>query len=132
MKITEINWNQASELGLIERINTEILHPLGLAISRNPDTGFSESLYISDDGPCSGKKNVINRNTGIRQQILSSDFDSTVHINLGDTRQYFRCRNKLTTKEKNISIYEWDTARDSYDIIDQSQFIKAATFAKGK
>ena len=83
-------------------------------------------------GPCTGKKNVINRNTGIRQQILSSDFDSTVHINLGDTRQYFRCRNKLTTKEKNISIYEWDTARDSYDIIDQSQFIKAATFAKGK
>ena len=50
MKITEINWNQASELGLIERINTEILHPLGLAMSRNPDTGFSESLYISDDG----------------------------------------------------------------------------------
>lgn len=33
MKITEINWNQASEMGLIERINTEILHPLGLAIN---------------------------------------------------------------------------------------------------
>ncbi len=50
MKITEINWNQASELGLVERINTEILHPLGLAMSRNPDTGVSEILYIAEDG----------------------------------------------------------------------------------
>ncbi len=39
-----------SELGLIYRINKEILHPLGLAVSRNPDTGFSEEIYISDDG----------------------------------------------------------------------------------
>ena len=83
-------------------------------------------------GPCSGKKNIINRNTGIRQQIMSSEFDSTMHINLGDKRQYFRCKNKLTNKEKNISIYEWDTVKNSYDILDQSQFIKATTFAKGK
>lgn len=45
-----INWNQLSELGLIRRINRDILHPLGLAISRNPDTGFSEEIYIADDG----------------------------------------------------------------------------------
>lgn len=45
-----INWNQASELGLIERINNEILHPLGLAMTRNPKTGLSEGLLISDDG----------------------------------------------------------------------------------
>ncbi|HGK7310691.1 TPA: hypothetical protein ACJ51G_000661 [Aeromonas hydrophila subsp. hydrophila] len=31
-----INWNQASELGLIVRINREILHPLGLSMSRDP------------------------------------------------------------------------------------------------
>jgi len=45
-----IDWNKASELGLIERINREILHPLGLAMSRNPETGVSESLMIADDG----------------------------------------------------------------------------------
>lgn len=45
-----INWNQMSELGLIEKINTEILHPLGLAISRNTKTGCSENVLISDDG----------------------------------------------------------------------------------
>jgi len=39
-----------SELGLIEKINTEILHPLGLAISRDRQTGVSEKIYISDDG----------------------------------------------------------------------------------
>jgi hypothetical protein len=75
---------------------------------------------------------VILDHFGIRQQIMSAEFDSIVHINLGDTRQYFRCRNKLTNKEKNISIYEWDTVKDSYDILDQSQFIKATTFAEGK
>lgn len=45
-----INWNKMSELGLIERINREILHPVGLAISRNPETGFSEEIYVADDG----------------------------------------------------------------------------------
>jgi len=45
-----LNWNQMSELGLIERINTEILHPLGLAMSRNVENGFSEEILISEDG----------------------------------------------------------------------------------
>jgi hypothetical protein len=45
-----IDWNTASKLGLIERINKEILHPMGLAMTRNPETGVSESLLISDDG----------------------------------------------------------------------------------
>ena len=45
-----INWNQLSELGLMQRINAEILHPLGLAISRNQENGHSESILIADDG----------------------------------------------------------------------------------
>jgi hypothetical protein len=45
-----IDWNQASDLGLIERINSEILHPLGLAMTRDPDTGISDRLLVSDDG----------------------------------------------------------------------------------
>ena len=45
----EINWNKMSELNLITRINSEILHPLGLAMSRNPVSGFSEIIYIADD-----------------------------------------------------------------------------------
>ena len=39
-----------SELGLIERINREILHPLGLAISREVETGHSKEILISEDG----------------------------------------------------------------------------------
>lgn len=46
----KINWNQMSELGLIERINREILHPLGLAVSRNPENGSSEAILVADDG----------------------------------------------------------------------------------
>lgn len=45
-----IDWNKASELGLIEKINKEVLHPLGLAMTRNPETGSSESILIADDG----------------------------------------------------------------------------------
>ena len=45
-----IDWNMMSELGLIERINREILHPLGLAMSRNIETGHSEEILIAFDG----------------------------------------------------------------------------------
>lgn len=44
-----INWNDMSQLGLIRRINTEILHPLGLAISRNLD-GTSSQILVASDG----------------------------------------------------------------------------------
>ena len=43
-----INWNQMSELNLIYRINKEILHPLGLAISREVETGFSKKILLDD------------------------------------------------------------------------------------
>ncbi|MEC4728860.1 hypothetical protein HWQ46_25425 [Shewanella sp. D64] len=46
----KINWNVMSELGLVEKINREILHPLGLAVAYCPHTGFSESILIADDG----------------------------------------------------------------------------------
>ncbi len=45
-----IDWNQMSKLGLIERINREILHPLGLAISRDTETGISKKILVADDG----------------------------------------------------------------------------------
>ena len=38
-----------SELGLIIRINQEILHPLGLAMERTSD-GNSPGVLIADDG----------------------------------------------------------------------------------
>jgi len=44
-----IDWNKASELGLIQRINSEILHPLGLAMTRTVDTGISSSILVADD-----------------------------------------------------------------------------------
>lgn len=45
-----IDWNTASELGLIERINREVLHPLGLAMCRTVETGDSPGLLVSPDG----------------------------------------------------------------------------------
>ena len=44
-----IDWNMMSKLGLIERINREILHPLGLAVSRTVKTGTSDSVLVADD-----------------------------------------------------------------------------------
>lgn len=45
-----LNWNDLAELGLIYRINKEILHPLGLAMSRNVDSGLSEEIFVAPDG----------------------------------------------------------------------------------
>lgn len=45
-----IDWNQASQLGLIEKINRDVLHPLGLAMTRDPDTGSSKVLLVAPDG----------------------------------------------------------------------------------
>ncbi|MCM2185803.1 MazG-like family protein [Klebsiella pneumoniae] len=45
-----LDWNQLSALGLLIRINAEILHPLGLAIFRDPAFGSSPGAMISPDG----------------------------------------------------------------------------------
>jgi hypothetical protein len=60
-KLKTIDWNKMSELGLIFKINHEILHPLGLAISRNPDTGFSETVILSDDGKLEYSEELMNK-----------------------------------------------------------------------
>lgn len=49
-ELKKIDWNEASARGLIERINREILHPMGLAMCREPETGISPCLLVSDDG----------------------------------------------------------------------------------
>lgn len=50
MTTEKIDWNEASARGLIVRINTEILHPLGLAMCRDAVNGTSPHLLVSDDG----------------------------------------------------------------------------------
>jgi hypothetical protein len=45
-----IDWNEISRLGLLERINREIMHPLGLAVCRIPETGISPGALVSPDG----------------------------------------------------------------------------------
>ncbi|EHM8546181.1 MULTISPECIES: DUF7415 domain-containing protein [Salmonella] len=45
-----LDWNQLSALGLIFRLNHEILHPMGLAIFRDPNTGVSEGALVAPDG----------------------------------------------------------------------------------
>ncbi len=49
-ELKAINWNDMSDLGLIRRINEWILHPIGLAISRDPKTGVSEHIFVAPDG----------------------------------------------------------------------------------
>lgn len=45
-----VDWNELSALGLIVRINAEILHPLGLAIFRDPASGITAGAMIAPDG----------------------------------------------------------------------------------
>lgn len=48
--MTVIDWNEISRLGLHERINREIMHPLGLAIYRVVENGVSPGAYVAPDG----------------------------------------------------------------------------------
>lgn len=50
-KLETIDWNEISRRGLLMRINREVMHPLGLAICRVPETGVSPGALVSDDGP---------------------------------------------------------------------------------
>ncbi|NNS09336.1 hypothetical protein HHI26_20665 [Erwinia sp. JH02] len=45
-----MDWNELSRRGLLRRINTEILHSIGLAVFRNPANGQSGGAFIADDG----------------------------------------------------------------------------------
>jgi hypothetical protein len=49
-KMEEIDWNEIAKRGLLKRINREIMHPLGLAVYRDPDTGVSGGALIAPDG----------------------------------------------------------------------------------
>lgn len=45
-----IDWNEISQLGLLERINREIMHPLGYAVCREVETGRSPGALVSSSG----------------------------------------------------------------------------------
>lgn len=45
-----VDWNELSKRGLIVRINSEILHPLGLAMFRDTESGVSGGALIAPDG----------------------------------------------------------------------------------
>ena len=44
-----LNFKQLSDFGLIAEINTKILHPLGLALCYDHDTGVSNGAIIAND-----------------------------------------------------------------------------------
>ena len=45
-----VSWNELSARGLIVRINKEILHPIGLAVFRDTNTGISQGALVAPDG----------------------------------------------------------------------------------
>ena len=62
-----MDWNKLSELGLVERINREVLHPLGIAVTRDPSTGFSTKILISPDG-------IFEYSNSIKSTVKSDEF----------------------------------------------------------
>lgn len=64
-ELERIDWNEMSRRGLIKRINKEILHPLGLAMTRDVETGCSNFVVVSDDGPFVYEEDVIHSSNSI-------------------------------------------------------------------
>lgn len=58
-ELSRIDWNEMSRRGLIKRINKEILHPLGLAMTLDVETGHSRFVVVSDNGPFVYEEDVI-------------------------------------------------------------------------
>ncbi|HBQ5557251.1 TPA: hypothetical protein ACR599_001853 [Klebsiella variicola] len=71
-----LDWNQLSALGLLIRINAEILNPLGLAIFRDPAFRSSPGAMISPDGKweyapgiLEGRKGKTTDHSGVHGQL---------------------------------------------------------------
>ncbi|AIU74733.1 hypothetical protein AT03_01115 [Hafnia alvei FB1] len=45
-----MGWGKLAERGLVFRINYEILHPLGLAMAYDANTGLSSGAHVAPDG----------------------------------------------------------------------------------
>lgn len=56
-----LTWNDLSNLGLLFRINNEILHPLGLAITREPNTGVSSKILVAPDGVFEYSNDIVSK-----------------------------------------------------------------------
>lgn len=67
-----VNWTEISNLGLLQRINREVMHPLGLAIYRDED-GTSDGALVADNGVWEYSPEVTNR--------ILSDEDVVTAIN---------------------------------------------------
>ena len=65
----KIDWNDMSSLGLIKRINEQVLHPLGLAMTRNPETGSSDYVLIAPNGVFQYDETIKGRSTLTDEQI---------------------------------------------------------------
>lgn len=78
-----IDWNDMSNLGLIQHLNEQILHPIGLAISRDPITGISEKVIVAEDG------------------FFVYDSRTIAPINFDDQRIKQHLKKLLETKEAN-------------------------------
>jgi hypothetical protein len=65
---------------------------------------------------------VIIKQTGIRSQISKDQYDSEIHLALGNKKFLFECRHIKTGKIKNINIYEWFLVKNDYVVLDEQKF----------
>ncbi|EHF8592063.1 DUF3850 domain-containing protein [Salmonella enterica] len=52
-------WNELAVQGLVFRINYEVLHPQGLAMMYDPETGVSDGALVASDGVWSYSGEII-------------------------------------------------------------------------
>ncbi len=83
MKTKTVDWNKLSEWGLLYKINKNVLHPLGLALSRNPETGFSENCMIdpSEDLMWEYEKSLTENNEEKFAYFLNNRIEILTNIN---------------------------------------------------
>jgi len=75
-----IDWNELSKLGLIYKINSEVLHPHGLALFRDNETGISGGAIVGDE-PYTYSEDSIKNNTEKLKNLESNILELRKNIN---------------------------------------------------
>lgn len=81
-QIKFLSFNRMSQLGILYKINKEVLHPLGIALTRDQDLNCSFGCIVANDGIFNFDKEAEDRN-----DTLFKDFVDLKDIALAPYKQ---------------------------------------------
>ena len=108
-KFKTINWNEASKIGLIDDINTKVLHPIGMSITRNIIGGASPCI-LQDGNSAWTHGNEYETKASVRDGVATFFDDGEPKLN----EQQINFLIELNAKNRSGSAPSEDTINLAY------------------